>query len=87
MKYYTFYRESNVFDDIVKDSILKPIIDTKTRWTNHLMLGINDKSEGTLSYMTLKYGDDIVQNAHKDFTPVVGVDYVPKNVKAKFEKQ
>lgn len=86
MKYYTFYREDNNFDDILKDSIVKPIIDTKIRWFQHLMLGVSDKNEGTLSYLTLKYGDEIVANSHKDFTPVAGVDYIPKKDKTKFVK-
>ena len=86
MKYYTFYRENNNFDDILKDSNIKPIIDTKIRWYQHLLLGVTDKTEGTLSYLTLKYGDEIVQNEYKDFTPIAGVDYVPKKDKTKFAK-
>lgn len=86
MKYYTFYREDNNFDDILKDTILKPIIDTKIKWYQHLLLGVTDKSEGTLSYLTLKYGDEIVQNSHKDRTPIAGVDYIPKKDKTKFVK-
>jgi hypothetical protein len=86
MKYYTFYRENNDFEEILKDNILKPIIDTKIKWYQNLMIGVSDKNEGTLSYLTLKYGDEIVQNNHKDFTPVAGVDYIPKKDKTKFIK-
>jgi hypothetical protein len=86
MKYYTFFREDNNFDGILKDTILKPIVDTKIKWYQHLMIGVSDKNEGTLSYLTLKYGDEIVQNNHKDLTPVAGVDYVPKKDKTKFIK-
>ena len=32
MKYYTFYRENDDFEDILKDNILKPIIDTKIKF-------------------------------------------------------
>ena len=86
MKYYTFFREDNNFDDMLKDTLLKPIIDTKIKWYQHLLLGVSDKNEGTLSYLTLKYGDEIVPNSHKDYTPVAGVDYIPKKDKTKFVK-
>ena len=32
MKYYTFYRENNNFDDIEKDNIVKKFADTKIKW-------------------------------------------------------
>jgi hypothetical protein len=47
---------------------------------------VSDKNEGTLSYLTLKYGDEIIPNSHKDLTPVAGVDYIPKKDKTKFTK-
>ena len=37
--------------------------------------GNNDKN---FSMLTLKYSEDMVNNLIKDFTPVIGVDYVPK---------
>ena len=87
IKYYTFYRENNNFDDILKDINLTKVIATRIQWTQHLMLGIsNNATEGTFSYITLKYGDDIRMPDFKDFTPVAGVDYVPKKDKTKFTK-
>jgi membrane-bound acyltransferase YfiQ involved in biofilm formation len=79
MKYYTFFRENNNFDDIESDSIIKKFASTKLRWYQHFMIGMqkgnNDKN---FSMLTLKYSEDMVNNLIKDFTPVIGVDYVPK---------
>jgi hypothetical protein len=78
MKYYTFYRENNNFDDILNDLIIKKIIDEKLRWFQYLIIGMNEKHEQTFSYITLKYGDEMKQELVKDFSPVPGVDYIPK---------
>lgn len=86
MKYYTFFREDNKFDDILQDIILKKHVCEKIKWYQHLMIGISDKDQGTLSYLTLKYGEDITTNYYKDFTPVAGVDYMPKKDKTLFTK-
>jgi hypothetical protein len=80
MKYYTFYREDNKFDDILKDPILKKFVSEKIKWANHLMIGFNDYSkdfEKNQVYVTLKYGDDIVTDLTKDYSPKVYVDYTP----------
>lgn len=78
MKYYTFKRESNEFNDILKDENLKKYIDTKIRWNNNIMIGFNDRiPESVFGYMVLKYGDDIVNAIAKDFTPIPGKDYLP----------
>ena len=86
MKYYTFYRENNNFDDIINDVIIKKIIDEKIRWSQHLIIGMNDKHDQTFSYITLKYGDEMVQELIKDRSPVPGVDYVPKRDANKYKK-
>jgi hypothetical protein len=78
MKYYTFYRENNNFDDILNDSIIKKIIDEKLRWYQYLIIGMNEKHEQSFSYITLKYGDEMKQELVKDFSPVPGIDYIPK---------
>jgi hypothetical protein len=78
MKYYTFYRENNNFDDILNDTIIKKIIDEKLRWYQYLIIGMNDKHEQSFSYITLKYGDEMKQELVKDFTPIPGIDYIPK---------
>ncbi len=88
MKYYTFYRENNNFGDILTDPMVKKIADMKISWYRYLMIGINDtpENEQSFSMITLKYGDDMVNNLTKDFTPIAGVDYVPKKDKTKFTK-
>jgi len=86
MKYYTFYRENNNFDDILNDAIIKKIIDEKIRWSQHLIIGMGDKHEQTFSYITLKYGDEMMQELIKDRSPVPGVDYIPKRDANKYKK-
>ena len=80
MKYYTFYRESNNFDDILRDINLKKVMTHKIRWEHHLMIGINEYKKDIdriFSYITLKYGDEIRTTLTKDYRPIPNVDYVP----------
>ena len=86
MKYYTFYRENNNFDDILNDQIIKKIIDEKLRWFQYLIIGMNEKHEQTFSYITLKYGDEMKQELVKDFSPVPGIDYIPKKDASQYVK-
>lgn len=77
MKYFTFYRESNNFDDILNDA--KKVAKLQIKWGNHLMLGVNrSKNESACSILLLKYGDDMVNGLTKDFTPKPNVDYIVK---------
>ena len=86
MKYYTFYRENNDFTDILSDSNVKKVIDTKISWYQHLMIGIEEKkNDQTFSYITLKYGDEMITKLVKDFSPVPGVDYLPKKDASTFK--
>ena len=79
MKYYTFFRENDNFDDILSDNIVKKIAGTKICWYQHLMIGINKHgNDQNFSMLTLKYSEDMVNNLTKDFTPIAGVDYTPK---------
>jgi hypothetical protein len=79
MKHYTFYRESNDFSDILNDGSLKKFIDTKIKWSNHLLIGLNyEVTDQILGYIVLKYGDDITQLTTNDYTPRPNVDYLPK---------
>ena len=79
MKYYTFYRENNNFDDILSDAIVKKYAEHKTKWYQHLMIGMKkENNDQNFSMLTLKYGEDMVNNLTKDFAPVAGVDYIPK---------
>jgi hypothetical protein len=86
MKYYTFYRENNNFDDILNDIIIKKIIDERLRWYQYLIIGMNDKHEQSFSYITLKYGDEMKQELVKDFSPIPGVDYIPKRDASQYKK-
>ena len=86
MKYYTFYRENNNFDDILNDTIIKKIIDEKLRWYQYLIIGMNEKNEQSFSYITLKYGDEMKQELVRDFTPVTGIDYIPKRDANQYKK-
>lgn len=79
MKYYTFYRENNNFDDILSDNIVKKFAQTKIKWYQYFMIGMHkDGNDQNFSMLTLKYGEDMVNNLTKDFTPIPGVDYTPK---------
>ena len=87
-KHYTFYREDNNFSDILNDVSIKKLIDEKIRWYQWLTIGIADteKNNQAFSLITLKYGDDMKQDHIKDFSPVPGVDYIPKKDASKFKK-
>ena len=88
MKYYTFYRESNNFDDILNDSILKKSIDETLRWYQYLVIGIyeTEKNNQNSSYITLKYGDEMKNDLVKDRSPVPGIDYIPKRDANQYKK-
>ena len=81
MKFLIFTRESSNFDDILKDLTLKKQYKTKIEYRENLILGFpeNDEFGKTLSYIMLKYGDDM-KDFHSivpDRTPIPNVDYVP----------
>lgn len=79
MKYYTFYRESNDFSDILNDLSIKKEIDMKIVWNNHLLIGLQyEVSDKVLGYIVLKYGEDLTSLTTKDYSPVMNVDYLPK---------
>ena len=78
MKYYTFYRENNNFDDILSDNIVKKFAEQKFKWYQHLMIAMKKENNyQNFSMLTLKYGEDMFNNLTKDFTPIAGVDYMP----------
>lgn len=78
MKYYTFERENNNFDDILADPSLKKQISETMTWTNHLRIGINDHENALKSYIMLKYGDEMRTALTKDYSPKPGIDYIPR---------
>lgn len=76
MKHLYFYRESNDFTDLLKDPTVKKVTKEKSTWWQHVVLGVVAE-EGILSYITLKYGDSMLQSLTKDYSPVINVDYTP----------
>jgi hypothetical protein len=77
---YTFKRESNNFDDILKDANIKKHIHESTTWTGHLMIVLDDFNKDidkVKMYITLKYGDDIQPMLTKDYSPIPNIDYIP----------
>ena len=79
MKYYTFYRESNDFTDILNDLSIKKEIDVKIMWRNHLLIGLHyNVTDQLLGYIVLKYGEDITKLTTKDYSPAANIDYTPK---------
>jgi hypothetical protein len=76
-QYYIFYRENNIFDDILTDPTIKKHIVERIFWNNHLRIRLRDaKSSMISSYITLKYGDELRTGLTKDYSPIVGVDYM-----------
>lgn len=88
MKYITFYRENNNFDDILNDTNIKKTFDEVISWHQHLTIGIqeSEKNNQTFSYIALKYGDEMQNDVIKDFSPIPGIDYIPKNDFRKYIK-
>ena len=78
MKYTLFFKEDNDFLDILTDPVIKKKIRMKISFAKHLILGLED--EKSVSYMILKYGDDVVSMSDvvPDRTPKPNIDYVPK---------
>lgn len=81
MKHYTFYRESDDFNDIINDITLKKKIRLKFRWYQHLTIGFNTIEDSIEGYLMLKFGDDLRSLTEKDYSPIPGVDYVPERKK------
>lgn len=78
MKHYTFKRESNKFDDILKDPSLKKFIKTKISWQTYLTIGLSSTtSDDILGYIILKYGEDLVNDLVHDYSPKPNIDYLP----------
>jgi hypothetical protein len=80
MKKIIFYRESNIFSDILTDAVLKKHFKYKIKFYKGLIIEVPEKSE-VLSYIELKYGDDIQNNIVPDRSPIMNVDYSPKRNK------
>lgn len=79
MKTYIFRRESDNFDDVLKDKNIKKYIVEQYELTNHLIIRVEDTPEA-LAYIVLMFGEELVnlKDIVPDRTPVMNVDYVPK---------
>jgi len=77
MKYITFYRENDNFDDILNDINLKKHVHEKIYWSNYLRIGLRDDKTTLFSYITLKYGDEMRTKLTEDYSPIPNVDYLP----------
>jgi hypothetical protein len=76
MKKVMFRRESNNFDDILSDPVLKKYLKFKIRFLHGLIIEVPEESK-ILSYIELKHGDDIEDNIVPDRSPIMNVDYIP----------
>lgn len=76
MKTYFFKRENNDFSDLLAEKCLKKKDITKMFYYQHLIIftEIDDKE---LAYLTLKYGDEMV-NPIVDNRPIPDIDYKVK---------
>ena len=76
MKEFLIVRSSNNFDDILKDPNLKKKFSAIMQYDNSLLIQLSE-DDSAVSYMLLKYGDDIVDltSVIPDRTPVPGKDY------------
>lgn len=78
MKYFKFYRESNKFDDILKDKNIKKYVDDVKTWKNHCSIGIQQHLvDKVASYIILKYGDEMRDSFTEDYSPIPYKDYTP----------
>jgi hypothetical protein len=78
MKYFKFYRESNNFDDILKDKNIKKYVDEVVTWKQCCIIGIQEHLVDKIaSYIVLKYGDEMRDSFTKDYSPIPNVDYTP----------
>ena len=81
-KQYTFHREDDKFDDILKDPVIKKHICMSIRWKQYLRIALKQEDDKLSSYIVLKYGDELKNNCLvTDRTPVPFKDYQPKEPK------
>lgn len=90
MNYYIFKKEDDDFSEMLDDKTLKPLLGFKIKFSQHLILGsYDDINEKLSSYITLKYGDMMVNKCDMfiDYSPKMHIDYKPDNKRPeKFKK-
>lgn len=74
-----FKRSNNDFSDILSDKSIKKDTEVQSTFDKHLLLQTNE-DHTLLSYIMLKYGNDIVytHDIVPDRAPIIGKDYMPK---------
>ena len=80
MNYFIFRKEDNDFSEILNDKTLKPLHNFQIKFSKHIILGCYaDIDDGLSSYITLKYGDMMVNKSDMfiDYAPKMHVDYSP----------
>lgn len=80
MKYFTFDRESENFDDILTDPVLKKVRSMRIEYPGSLMIGFDEENRNAaslISYITIKYCDDIKSDVVVDHSPKPYIDYIP----------
>ena len=81
MTTFKFQRESDNFNDILEDPVIKKKIVTKISWRGYLLIQTDDYEKKLDSYIILKYGDDMRNDIVTNRTPVPFKDYQPKEPK------
>lgn len=78
MEYIILHRESDDFADVLSDKVIKKSLRVKIKFKNYLIIELSDDKD--MSYLILKYGDDVVKMSEiaPDRSPVPYKDYVPK---------
>ena len=79
MKTFVFQRESNNFDDVLKDKNIKKYIVETYKFAEHLIIRVENTPEA-LAYITLMFSEELVsmKDLVPDRTPKPNVDYTPK---------
>ncbi len=82
MKTFVFKRENNKFDDILKDKVIKPAIREKYKFSEYLIVRVEDKPE-VLAYLTLMFSEELLnmRDLVPDRTPKPNIDYAPRKNK------
>lgn len=78
MTWLTFYRELNQFEDILKDPQIKKHINETILWPSHCMIELDDNQDKLITYINLKYGDELRNELVPDRSPIPYKEYIPK---------
>jgi len=79
MRHFKFKCSETDTKTILSDNVLKKLIESKTTFKDHLLLGIKC-DEHIESYIMLKYGDFLLNHFVPSRKPKMFIDYYPLNV-------